>query len=85
MARANKLVVLRFFVKLHLFKKIIKEKIRWFADVSDVEEGDTPIKQQPSSRKRKHELNSKEADIADEFIDRKEFKMEAATKEKNYR
>ena len=54
----------------------------WFADVSDVEEGDTPIKQDPNSRKRKHELNSEQDDSADEFIDRKEFNMEAATKDK---
>ena len=43
--------------------------------MSDVE-GDTPIKQDPSSRKHNHEQNSKE------FITRKNFKTEAATKEK---
>ena len=41
-----------------------------------------PIKQDSSSRKRKHELNSKEDDSPDEFIDRKKFKMGAATNEK---
>ena len=43
--------------------------------MSDVE-GDTPVKQDPSSRKRKHEQNGKE------FNTRKKFKTEAATKEK---
>ena len=63
-------------------KRLLRKKIRWFADASVVEEGDTPIKQYPSSRKRKHEQNSKEDDSADEFIDRKKLKIEVATKEK---
>ena len=83
MAGAKNLVVLRvFFVKLHLFKKIITEKICWFADASDVEKGDARIKQDPSSRKRKHEENSKEDYSAEEFIASEKFKTEAATKEK---
>ena len=71
LAGTEKLVVLRVFVKLHLLKRLLRKKIRWFADVSDSEKGDTPIKQDRSSRKRKHDLNSKEDDSADEFIDRK--------------
>ena len=55
-------------------KRLLRKKCL-FADVSDVE-GDTPVKQDPSSRKRKHEQNGKE------FNTRKKFKTEAATKEK---
>ena len=63
-------------------KKLLQKNIHWFADVSDVEESDMPIKQYLSSRKCKHERNTKEDDSADEFIDRKKFKIKAATKEK---
>ena len=40
------------------------------------------IKQDPSSRKRKHKQNSKGDDSADEFIDIKNWKIEAVTTER---
>ena len=66
-------------------KKLIQKNIHWFADVSDVEESDTPIKQYLSSRKCKHERNSKEDDSADEFIDRKKIQDQSSYQGKNYR
>ena len=44
-----------------------------------------PIKQDPSSRKCKHELNSKEDDKADESIERKKIQDGSSYKRKNYR
>ena len=66
-------------------KKLLQKNIHWFADVSDVEESDMPIKQYLSSRKCKHEQNSKEDDSADEFIDRKKIQDQSSYQGKNYR